>query len=138
MNENARRCLEHSGGHPLLYFSDYDELIRFFAKVLGWEGQNILPDLAKEKEFVLFANTKGILLAHDVAAYFRDSHNPQYDESRATTAFVRSTFCGSACRQDICPMPASPSTTGRASCRKTGISWRAIIWASIMKETKVR
>ena len=115
MNENARRCLEHSGGHPLLYFSDYDELIRFFAKVLGWEGQNILPDLAKEKEFVLFANTKGILLAHDVAAYFRDSHNPQYDESRATTEGYR-LFC----------------------CRKTGISWRAIIWASIMKETKVR
>ena len=98
MNENARRCLEHSGGHPLLYFSDYDELIRFFAKVLGWEGQNILPDLAKEKEFVLFANTKGILLAHDVAVYFRDSHNPQYDESRATTEGYR-LFC----QPGLCP-----------------------------------
>ena len=30
-----------------------------------------------------FNNTKGILLAHDVAACFRDPHNPMYDPQRA-------------------------------------------------------
>ena len=98
MNENARRCLEASGGHPLLYFTDYDALMHFFAQTLGWEGRNILPDLAKEREFVLFANTKGILLAHNVAACFRDSHNPMFDEERATTEGYR-LFC----QPGLCP-----------------------------------
>ena len=86
MNRNALRCLEHTGGHPLLYFADYPELYRFFTGVLGWEGKPsaLLPDLADKREFVIFANAKGMLLAHDVAAYFCDGHNPFYNPQRAT------------------------------------------------------
>lgn len=100
MNENARRCLEHSGGHPLLYFDNYSDLIRFFVEVLHWSNQpsTILPDLAERRKFVLFANQKGILLAPDVASYFRDIHNPFYDEQDATTEGYR-LFC----QPGLCP-----------------------------------
>lgn len=86
MNRHALRCLQHSGGHPLLYFADYAALCRFFTGVLGWDDRPgaLLPDLADKREFVIFANTKGMLLAHDVAAYFCDSHNPFYNPQRAT------------------------------------------------------
>lgn len=85
MNRHALRCLEHSGGHPLLYFVDYTALCSFFTDVLGWENKSsgILPELADQQEFVLFANAKGILLAHNVAACFCDPHNPLYDPQRA-------------------------------------------------------
>lgn len=86
MNPNALRCLEHSGGHPLLYFADYADLCRFFVNILGWKNNpsNLLPDLSDKRGFVIFANAKGILLAHDVAAYFCDGHNPFYVPQRAT------------------------------------------------------
>lgn len=85
MNPNALRCLAHTGGYPLLYFADYDELRRFFVNILGWPDRpgSLLPDLAPCREFVIYANTKGILLAHDVAVCFRDPHNPMYDPQRA-------------------------------------------------------
>ena len=85
MNPNALRCLAHTGGYPLLYFADYDELRRFFVNTLGWPDRPgaLLPDLAPCREFVIYANTKGILLAHDVATCFRDPHNPMYDPQRA-------------------------------------------------------
>lgn len=98
MNPHARHCLEHSGGYPLLYFADYPDLCRFFTEVLGWENKtsNLLPDLADKHEFVLFANAKGILLAHDVAAYFCDPHNPMYDPQRAADEGYR-LFCQPGC-----------------------------------------
>lgn len=100
MNENARKCLEYSCGHPLLYFANYTELINFFVQVLQWENRSssILPDLADKKLFVLFANQKGILLASDIALYFRDIHNPFYDEQQATIEGYR-LFC----QPGLCP-----------------------------------
>lgn len=35
------------------------------------------------KEFVIYANAKGMLVAHNVAAYFCEEHNPMYDAKRA-------------------------------------------------------
>ena len=35
MNPNALRCLAHTGGYPLLYFADYDELRQFDQRVRG-------------------------------------------------------------------------------------------------------
>lgn len=86
MDRNALRCLEYSGGYPLLFFADYAELYHFFINVLGWKDNPsaILPDLANKREFVIYANSKGMLLAHSVAAYFCDGHNPLYDPARAT------------------------------------------------------
>ena len=36
-----------------------------------------------QKEFVIYANAKGMLVAHNVAAYFCEEHNPMYDAKRA-------------------------------------------------------
>lgn len=98
MNRHALRCLEYSGGHPLLYFADYPALCRFFTEVLGWENQSsgLLPNLAAKQEFVIFANVKGILLAHDVAACFCDPHNPLYDSQRAANEGYQ-LFCQPGC-----------------------------------------
>ena len=94
MDRNALRCLAYSGGHPLLYFADYDELRRFFVDTLGWpdKRRSLLPDLAPYREFVIYANAKGMLLAHGVAACFRDPHNPMYDPQRAA-AEGHALFC---------------------------------------------
>ncbi len=90
---NARRCLEHTSGYPLLYFADYGLLRSFFVDVLGWPANgSLLPTLAEEREFVIYANTRGMLLAPGVAAYFHDSHNPFYDPARATAEGYR-LFC---------------------------------------------
>ena len=77
--------LEYSQGKPLLYFTDYKELCTFFVDVLGWENKRsaLLPDLEYQKEFVIYANAKGMLVAHNVAAYFCEEHNPMYDAKRA-------------------------------------------------------
>lgn len=84
--DSARRTLAYTGGYPLLYFSTYADLCRFFVDVLKWENRpdELLPELKHEKEFVLHANAKGILIAPGVAAYFRDPRNPMYDPLRAT------------------------------------------------------
>ena len=42
-----------------------------------------MPDLEYQKEFVIYANAKGMLVAHNVAAYFCEEHNPMYDAKRA-------------------------------------------------------
>lgn len=92
---HARRCLEHTGGYPLIYLADYDALLRFFHEVLGWSGRP-LADLDGCREFVVYANAKGMLLAHDVAACFHDPHNPMYDPRRAADEGYR-LFCQPGC-----------------------------------------
>lgn len=97
---NSRQCLEYSGGYPLLYFADYDELRSFFITTLNWENHpsSLMPDLAAQKEFVIYANAKGMLLAPGVAAFFDDRRNPLYNRQRATADGYR-LFC----QPGLCP-----------------------------------
>mgnify|MGYP000236204529 CR=1 FL=1 len=85
LSKDVEHCLEYSGGKPLLYFATYKELCKFFVEVLKWENTRsaLLPDLQYKKEFVIYANAKGMLIAHDVAAYFCEEHNPMYNAKRA-------------------------------------------------------
>lgn len=103
MSDNSRRCLEYSGGKPLLYFMDYTDLKQFFIDILQWENKPsaLLPDLADQHEFVLFANAKGLLIAPGVASYFQDSNNPLFDMQRSITDSYR-LFCEpGACPFDL-------------------------------------
>ena len=86
LTKDVERCLQYSQGNPLLYFATYEELRVFLVGTLEWEDHpdGILADLKAEKDFVVYANTKGMLLAPGVAACFRDSHNPAYDAQTAT------------------------------------------------------
>ncbi len=87
LSNTAARCLEYSQGKPLSYFTDYKELSTFFVDVLKWENKPsaLLPDLKSQKEFVVYANAKGMLIAPGVAAYFCERHNPMYNAGRAAT-----------------------------------------------------
>lgn len=87
LKKDAERCLAYSKGKPLLYFADYRELHTFFIEVLEWDEKDasLLRDLEDKKEFVIYANAKGMLIAHDVAAYFCEAHNPTYNAKRAAT-----------------------------------------------------
>ena len=53
-------------------FTTYKELCKFFVEVLKWENtpSALLPDLQYKKEFVIYANAKGMLIAHNVACLF--------------------------------------------------------------------
>ena len=85
LSKDVEHCLEYSNGKPLLYFTTYKELCKFFVEVLKWENtpSALLPDLQYKKEFVIYANAKGMLIAHNVAAYFCEEHNPMYNAERA-------------------------------------------------------
>lgn len=100
LSKNAEYCLEYSGGKPLLYFATYKELCKFFVDVLKWENSpySLLPDLQDKKEFVVYANAKGMLIAHNVAACFCEEHNPMYNAERAAAEGYK-LFC----RPEACP-----------------------------------
>ena len=94
LTKDVERCLQYSHGHPLLYFKTYGELHAFLTDVLHWENHpdGVLADLKDEKDFVIYANAKGMLLAPGVAACFRDSVNSAYD-ARTAAAKGYELFC---------------------------------------------
>ena len=87
-DNNVTRCLAYSKGEPLLFFRTYAELSTFFVHVLGWENrpEDLLPELKRHKDFIIYANTKGMLIGHDVASYFHVPHNTLYspEETKRT------------------------------------------------------
>lgn len=103
LSKDVERCLEYSGGKPLLYFATYKELCKFFVEVLKWKNtpSSLLPDLQYKKEFVIYANAKGMLVAHDVAAYFCEEHNPMYSAERAAAKGYELFICPGACPFDL-------------------------------------
>lgn len=96
----VERFLEASQGEPLMFFSSYTAMKDFFIGILGWENkeQELLPDLAVHRDFILYANAKGMLVAPDVCGYFADSHNPLYQPEVAAHEAYR-LFC----EQGRCP-----------------------------------
>lgn len=80
-SENSRKFLSYTAGNPILFFDSYDTLKLFFIEVLNWENNPdaLMPEMAKYKNFVLLANTKGLLMAPDVAQYFKASNNKLYN-----------------------------------------------------------
>lgn len=103
LSKDAKRCLEYSDGKQLLYFATYNELRNFFVEVLKWENNPsaLLPDLENEKEFVIYANAKGILIAPGVAAYFREAHNPLYKAELTATEGCKLFYQSGACPFDL-------------------------------------
>mgnify|MGYP001777227705 CR=1 FL=1 len=73
LTKDVERCLAYSHGHPLLYFATYGALHAFLTGTLEWEDHpgGVLADLKDEKDFVIYANAKGMLLAPGVASCLR-------------------------------------------------------------------
>lgn len=108
-NKNAQlpiqteRALKYSNGNPLLFFENYDELARFFIQGLAWEDtpSGILPELKEERFFVVYANSKGILLAPGVAPLFAHPDNPFYNAQEAATKGYQICIQPGACPFDL-------------------------------------
>ena len=85
LKKDVENCLSYSKGEPLLYFTTYDELRRFFVEELKWEDKNesLLPELRDERNFVIYANAKGMLIASNVSYCFCDPRNPTYNTEKA-------------------------------------------------------
>ncbi|MGL5262769.1 MAG: DUF3843 family protein [Bacteroides sp.] len=97
---NSKKVLQSTGGYPLVYFESYQELASYFVEVLGWENteEALMPEMKSYTHFILFANAKGIILAPEVAPYFKNERNPLYDEKLAKSeGYVL------FCEQGACP-----------------------------------
>ena len=57
-----------------------------------------MPELESSKNFVIYANAKGMLIAPDVAQYFCDAHNPAYNAEAAAKDGYRM-----FCQPGMCP-----------------------------------
>lgn len=103
LRKDVELSLAYSKGYPLLYFATYQELRTFFVEVLKWEDKpsSLLPDLQYKKEFVVYVNAKGMLIAPNVAAYFCNEHNPMYNAERAATEGYRIFCLPEACPFDL-------------------------------------
>lgn len=77
-------------GKEIAYFSDYEQLNRFFIDALGWgANEEHLSHLKEFKNFVLLVNpAKGMLLAKGVAQNIADPDNPLYDPNLASRESV--------------------------------------------------
>ena len=102
-DKNAARCLAYSGGEPLLFFHTYAELAAFFVHTLEWEdrAENLLPELNRHDDFIIYANAKGMLIGQDVACYFHAPHNTLYSPDKTKRTGHR-LFCEpGACPFDL-------------------------------------
>lgn len=72
-------------GERIAFFDSYAKLNEFFVKALGWaEGEEHLPQMKKERDFVLLADQKkGMLLAKNICRCIKYPTNPYYDQAYA-------------------------------------------------------
>ena len=81
-----QKFIAATDGRKIAYFSDYDELNRFFIHSMGWEkGERHLDQFAGDHDFVLMVDEhKGMLLAKNIAKCIADPENPLYDWNYAS------------------------------------------------------
>lgn len=102
LTKDVENCLAYSKGEPLLYFATYNELRKFFVEELKWanRNENLLPNLRDDKNFVIYANAKGMLIAPNASYCFCDPNNPTYDAAKAATQGYKLFTYPSACPFD--------------------------------------
>ena len=84
-SDSAKRLLEFTGGYPLMFIDTYDKLLAFLVDVLKWENkkEQLMPEMKYYKNFVVYANAKGILLAPEIAVYFESEKNALFNQTWA-------------------------------------------------------
>ncbi len=84
-SDSAKKFLTYTQGEPLQFFDSYTALKDFFVNVLEWENkpEALMPEMEIFSNFVLYANTKGLLMAPDAAIYFDAPHNKLFDKEKA-------------------------------------------------------
>lgn len=103
VKKDVENCLRYSNGEPLLYFTTYNELRKFFIEELKWDNknENLLPELRDEQNFVIYANAKGMLVAPNVSFCFCDPRNPTYDAEKAAAIGYKFFTYPGACPFDV-------------------------------------
>lgn len=103
LTKDVENCLAYSKGEPLIYFATYDELRNFFVEELKWDNknENLLPQLRDEKNFVVYANAKGMLIAPNASYCFCDPRNPTYDAAKAASRGYKLITYPGACPFDV-------------------------------------
>ncbi len=99
----AELVLKHGNGNPLLFFGTYDGLTKFFIEKLSWENKpsELLPELRNESLFIIYGNSKGILLAPNVPSVFAHPDNPYYNAEEAATQGYKICIRPAACPFDL-------------------------------------
>lgn len=84
-SDSARKFLTHTKGYPLQFFATYDDMKKFFVDVLEWDNkpEALMPEMEIFANFILFANSKGLLMAPDAAPYFESPNNPLFNMDKA-------------------------------------------------------
>lgn len=91
-----------TGGKNIAFCDSYEALEKFLSEKMGWgasEGGH-LPQMKDFGDFVLFADPeKGLMVAHDIAAFIRHPDNPLYDKEAARRKAHRLVM-----EQGVCPI----------------------------------
>lgn len=100
---DVTKFLNATQGKQLVYFEDYAGLCRFCVDALEWadEDDSLMPELADEENFVFFANPKGILLAPNIGACFRDERNSTYNPGIAEQEGAELLYVPGLCPIDL-------------------------------------
>lgn len=95
---DAQLAIEYSKGKPI-FISSFEEFKELTTQKLKWEhSDEMLQEMSKHQNFIIYPNSKGILLAMDVAQYFKSSDNPLYDKEQTKAEGYR-LFC----KPGLCP-----------------------------------
>ncbi|MDE6443217.1 MAG: DUF3843 family protein [Muribaculaceae bacterium] len=92
-----------TGGEVLKFFSSYEDMNRFFIEALGWaEGEEHLPQMKKEKDFILMVDReKGMLVARNIARCIDSPLNPYYDKEYASRHAIELLTVRGCCPADL-------------------------------------
>lgn len=81
---DVENFLAANEGKALMYCKDYHELRVFLLEKLHWsEDEPIMSQLRAERDFVLMANSRGLMITPYVLPLFCDPDNPYYSSERA-------------------------------------------------------
>lgn len=92
-----------TGGEVIKFFSNYEDLNRFFIEALGWaENQEHLPQMKNEHDFILLVNReKGMLLAKNIARCIKAPQNHLYDKEYASKHAIELLTVRGCCPADL-------------------------------------
>jgi len=96
--ESAARFLEASGGKPLMFFDSHREWAAFAVEKMGWRDHDFIDSYKECRNFIMYGNPKGVLMALDIAECLAHEDNPCYDQKLAVVNAYR-LFC----EQGLCP-----------------------------------
>lgn len=85
----------------LMYFKTYEDMRIFMTEKLDWLESDLIPGMERQKEFVMFATHKGVLIAPGVAACFADKRNPMYDPVQAAAMGKTMFYVRGRCPSDL-------------------------------------